>query len=90
MLDTEVVGRLVPFHCRGCGRTMGYATTGKPERQVYCRPVCALEGPVSDNEQRDALIVELGNVRRWTAQKLAGTFDVSRQRVQQILQRSRS
>ncbi len=83
------LAELVEFRCRGCRRRMGYTTTGQPEKRVFCSLVCAVDGPASENEERDALIRELGNVRRWTAQRLAGTFDVSRQRVQQILQRSR-
>lgn len=82
--------RLVAFRCRGCRRKMGYTLTGSPEKRVYCRPVCALTGPSTDNEERNALIVELHSARRWSAQKLAGRFDISRQRVQQVLQQSRS
>jgi hypothetical protein len=82
---------LVAFRCRSCRRKMGYTLTGSsPERRVYCCPVCALVGPSTDNEERDALIVELHGSRRWSAQKLAGRFAISRQRVQQVLQQARS
>lgn len=82
--------KLTPFHCRGCGRIMGYSTTDQPETRVYCEAICAVQGPLSGNEERDSLIVELGTTEHWTAKKLADTFDITRQRVQQVLQRSRS
>ena len=71
--------------CRGCGRQLGVATD--VHNGVWCDEVCALFEPASPVSARDDAIVLLDRlgVDRET---LATEFDITKQRVSQIVQRA--
>ena len=75
---------LQPIPCTGCGTTVGYAAT--PHYRVFHAPWCA-EYPAVDTktEERDHRIVFLSVHKKVPTKTLADSFDLTRQRVQQIL-----
>ena len=74
---------LVAVRCRGCGGVMGWGT-GQPLVRVFCSPACAFEGPLGDNEERNDCIRE-AVAAGWTTTKAATTWGLTRQRVNQVL-----
>lgn len=79
----------VPLRCSTCRREFGYTTPTTKDRDaaIYCRPYCAVSRRVSDNEVRDAIIayLHLKDHDKWRALSLGFEFELSRQRVEQIL-----
>lgn len=78
MLDVDV-------RCRGCRRRIGVASD--VHNGVYCEPLCATLPPAGANDARDDLIVlfdRLGIDR----QTISAEFDITKQRVSQVLQRA--
>lgn len=79
------VPELEPIRCRGCHQAFAWGT-GAPGVRVYCSGRCAYNGPMGENEERNHLlrhVVAAG----WTAAKTANWFGLSRQRVNQMLNR---
>lgn len=74
---------LVGVRCRGCGRLMGWGT-GQPLVRLFCSPECAFDGPLGDNEERNDCIRE-AVVAGWTTTKAAASWGLTRQRVNQVL-----
>ena len=70
------------FHCSGCGRGIGLTPNRLPGF-VYCEPWCSSDIAIQDNEERNALLVELSRTRplAWVARAMG----ISRQRVQQLI-----
>lgn len=76
---------MLAVRCRGCRRRLGVATD--THNGVYCDEQCAELPPASAHDWRDDLIVLLDrdNVDRQT---IAAQFDITKQRVSQIVQRA--
>lgn len=68
--------------CSGCGRLLGYTPNRNPG-YIYCSHPCEEQPPISDNEDRDSLIVVLSRVKPQTW--ISKHTGISRQRVQQII-----
>ena len=68
--------------CRSCGRLIGMSPS---KAYIFCPlPTCAIEPePTYDNEERDSIIVGL-SISGFTDSEIAGVFDITRARVQQI------
>lgn len=76
--------------CSGCTRKIGISLAENPLRnKVWCSQVCAEDAPLSQNETRDAVMVELSRAG-WNDGKIADLFGVGRSRVQQIASARRS
>lgn len=72
------------IHCNGCGRRIG-VTPNRLPGYVYCDDAwCARDFPISRHEERDALVSELA--RDYTISAVSRMLDLTRQRVQQIVQ----
>lgn len=75
---------LIEIPCRGCKRLIAVGN-GPPMHKVWCSEICANDWPVTDNEDRDAIIETLARLRDWTPTRVAMNFDITRPRAQQIL-----
>lgn len=73
---------LIEIRCRGCRRRLGY---GPADFRIYCDAWCAADYPAVPAEGRDALIDAIYHEFKTPKAVLAREFDVSRQRVDQIL-----
>lgn len=71
-----------PVRCRGCKRQVGLATG--VHNGVFCDEACRDDIPATEYEGRDAIISLLA--ARGTARSALGAeFDLSKQRISQIL-----
>lgn len=70
------------IRCRSCRQMLGI---GPSDFRIYCDEVCANEVPASINEERDALISAIYHTRSISKTALAKEWDMSRQRVEQIV-----
>jgi hypothetical protein len=68
--------------CRCCKRLLG---VGPSDFRVYCDEMCYEDYPVATAESRDALIEAIFQKTGRSKTSLAKQFEVSRQRVDQIL-----
>ena len=75
---------LIEVRCRGCYRLMGVGN-GPPMHKLFCTELCAADYPVSDNEERDDMIETLVRLKKWNPTKVSLSFDITRQRAQQII-----
>ena len=73
---------LVEVRCRGCGRLLGVAPA---DFRIYCDEQCADDFAAVAEEARDALIETIYQTKSPAKAALARSFDLSRQRVDQIL-----
>lgn len=73
---------LVEIRCRGCRRLLG---VGPTDFRIYCDAWCAADYPAFAQEARDALIEAVYLETSPSQASLAKVFDISRQRVDQIL-----
>lgn len=74
----------VDVRCRGCYIRMGVGN-GPPMHKVFCSRLCSRDIPISENEDRDAVIEMLVRLRSWTPTRIAMNFDISRQRARQVI-----
>jgi len=72
----------VEIRCRGCRRLVGI---GPSDLRIYCDEWCANDYPAVTAEGRDALIDAVYHERYPAKAALARQFEMSRQRVDQIL-----
>ena len=72
------------LRCNVCGAALGYSQT-KSKISLWCSEECA-QTPVSPNEERDEVIVEL-YCQGIKPAELATRFRMSYQNVQQIIER---
>jgi hypothetical protein len=75
---------VLAVRCRGCRRQVGVATD--VHNGVYCEPVCTVLPPASANDARDDLIVLL-DVFGHDRQSIAEEFQLTKQRVSQVVQK---
>lgn len=75
---------MLPVRCRGCRRRLGVATD--VHNGVYCAEVCTVLPPASANDARDDLIVLLDRIGH-DRQSVAEEFQLTKQRVSQIVQK---
>lgn len=73
---------LLTVKCRGCHRQVG---VGSKDYALYCTLSCQGMPPATSDEERDSLIELLARKGK-SPTSLAMKFDISRQRVHQILQ----
>lgn len=76
---------MIPVRCRGCGRQIGVATD--VHNAVFCDEVCSLFEPTSPMAARDDVVVLLDRLGV-NREVLAAEFDITKQRVSQIVSRS--
>lgn len=76
---------LIPVRCRGCMRQVGVATD--VHNAVYCDEACAEFEPASAMAARDDVVVLLDRLGV-NRDVLAAEFDITKQRVSQIVSRS--
>lgn len=76
---------MIAVRCRGCGRQIGAATD--VHNGVYCCEVCSFFEPMSPMAARDDIIVLLDRLDV-SRDVLASEFDITKQRVSQIVSRS--
>lgn len=75
---------LIEIRCRSCRRIVGI---GPADFRIYCDGLCSVDYPAVENEARDALIEAIYLKTHKPKTALARDFSVSRQRVDQILER---
>lgn len=75
---------MLAVRCRGCTRQLGVATD--VHNGVYCEPRCTTLPPASANDARDDLIVLLNGIGH-DRQSIAEEFQLTKQRVSQIVQK---
>lgn len=68
--------------CRGCHRQVGVASK---DYALYCTQACQDMPPATQDEERDSLIEALVRIKGLSPTSIAARFDISRQRVHQIL-----
>lgn len=73
---------MVEIRCRGCGRLLG---EGPRDFRIYCDAFCAEDYPAVESEGRDALIEAIFQKKSPAKAALAKYFEISRQRVDQII-----
>ena len=75
--------KFMVVRCRGCRRSLGIGTSNP---RVYCDVACYEDYPAVAEEGRDALIEAIYNDHATVSRPtLAKMFDLSRQRIDQIL-----
>lgn len=74
--------QMVEIRCRGCHRLLGI---GPADFRIYCDVQCASDFPATAQEGRDALIEAIFQATGISKTALAKNFEVSRQRVDQII-----
>jgi hypothetical protein len=76
---------LYPVRCSSCRKRLGWGRLENTFRGIYCSELCELSTENRGTERRDDIICHLA--RRGSSQlALAAEFDISRQRIAQILQ----
>lgn len=71
-------------NCRGCGRLVGYVERQSSHAPIYCSIICMVDIPISENEERDAMIELL--TKKFPHTQVAKMFSITRQRVSQIVE----
>lgn len=85
----ETVDEMQDVSCSGCGRFIAVAPS--PHYRIFCSAWCAHYPAVdTKTEQRDHQIEYLATRRAVSTKALAGHYDLTRQRIQQILGRRAS
>ena len=79
---------LETVRCRGCGRSVGLANSAK--YTVYCDSLCAEDYPLTNDEERDDLILALTLDLGRSRAELSALFGITRQRVDQIVHARKS
>ena len=74
---------MLDVRCRGCRRKIGVATD--THNGVYCDEACTQLPPASPNDWRNDLIVLLDR-NHIDRQTIAAEFNITKQRVSQIVQ----
>lgn len=82
MSTAPIQENMEDVRCRCCKRLLGVAPA---DFRVYCDEMCASDFPVATAESRDALIEAIFQKTGRSKTSLAAEFEVSRQRVDQIL-----
>lgn len=73
------------LRCKGCGRLLGF-TSRTQAVPAQCTDVfCAVQVPIGANEERDSFIEHLNVAEDRTPEDIGQVFDLTRQRVQQVL-----
>lgn len=73
---------MVEIRCRACHRYLG---VGPADYRIYCDDSCAVDYPASLAEDRDSLIEAVFQATSRPKTFLAEDFEISRQRIEQIL-----
>lgn len=72
-----------PVACAGCKKVVGVTTSVSPIPRIYCTDRCLADYPVSANEPRDDVILQLLH-KGVPKGRIAEAFDLSRQRIIQM------
>lgn len=73
------------IHCVSCGVTVGWTKAVKLNGSLLCSEACNGQPSITSNEERDDVIVALYRSGKVDVLALAMDYDLTRQRVHQIL-----
>lgn len=83
MSDVSEGAEVSQVECAGCRKIIGFTTSVSPVPRIYCSERCLDDYPVSANEARDDLILQLLHLQEPKG-KIAEAFGLSRQRIIQL------